>query len=286
MYDKQPLPRVQDVMTRDVISIAPDLTVRQAKDLMRDKGISGMPVVDRENALLGVISVADIIQAMENNNLNAFVSEVMTVNPIFLHEQDTVGYALQACRRYKYGRFPVIDEQAKVVGVLTVGDIVTRLAQLLRIDQVDEPDEIKEPKDFTTRIYECSIQSMNFDLAGLAASNIKKMLTGLGLKGTTVRRAAIAAYDAEMNVVIHAYEGKLSAKVTPHDITITVEDSGPGIKDVSLAMQPGYSTASDRIREMGFGAGMGLPNIKKSADEFTIESTPKGTTLVIKIFID
>jgi len=286
MYDKQSLPRVQDVMTRDVIYITPDLTVRQAKELMRDKGISGMPVVDREKALLGVISVADIIQAMENNNLDAFVSEVMTVNPVFLREQDTVGYALQVCRRYKYGRFPVIDEQSKVVGILTIGDIVTRLAQLLRIDQIEEPDEKKEPRDFTTQIYECSIQSMNFDLAGLAASNIKKMLTELGLEGTIIRRAAIAAYDAEMNVVIHAYEGKLTAKVTPHDITITVKDSGPGIEDISLAMQPGYSTASDQIREMGFGAGMGLPNIKKSSDEFSIESSPKGTTLVIKIFIE
>ncbi|WP_338091220.1 CBS domain-containing protein [Pelotomaculum isophthalicicum] len=286
MNDKQSLPGVQDVMTRDVISITSDLTVRQAKELMRDKGISGMPVVDRENALLGVISVADIIQAMENNNLNAFISEVMTVNPVFLHEQDTVGHALNACRRYGFGRFPVINEQSKVVGILTTSDIVTRLAQLLRIDQVDEPEEKKEPKDFTTQTYECSIQSMNFDLAGVAASNIKKMLTELGLEGTIIRRAAIAAYDAEMNVVIHAHEGKLSAKVTPHDITIIVEDSGPGIEDVSLAMQPGYSTASDRIREMGFGAGMGLPNIKKSADELAIESSPKGTTLVIKIFID
>lgn len=285
MPNKQSLPLVQDVMTREVIMIPPDITIRQAKDLMRDKGITGMPVVDRKKSLLGVISVADIIQALENNNLNAFVAEVMTANPVFLRDQDTVGYALQAWRRYKYGRFPVVDSRCKVVGILTASDIVTRLAQLLKIDQIDASYEGKAALDFAPRTYEYAIQSMNFDLAGFAASNIKKMLTELGVDGSIVRRAAIAAYDAEMNVVIHAREGKLTAVVTPREITITVEDNGPGIEDVSLAMQPGYSTASDEIREMGFGAGMGLPNIKKSADEFKIQSSPEGTRLEIKIFI-
>jgi len=272
-------------MTRDVITITPDLTVRQAKELMRVKGISGMPVVDQDRVLLGIISVADIIRALEENSLDVRVSEVMTTNPVFLREQDTVGQALKAYRQHKYGRFPVIDEKSRVVGILTAGDIVARLAQILRIDQVENHREKKKQKDFATRMFDYPIVGMNFDRAGEAASVIKKTLNELGLDPSIARRAAIAAYEAEMNVIIHAYEGRLTAEITPKEVTITVKDTGPGIPDISLAMQPGYSTAPDQIREMGFGVGMGLPNIKKSADEFYIESSPQGTTVIVKILV-
>jgi len=97
-----------------------------------------------------------------------------------------------------------------------------------------------------------------------------------------IRRAAIASYEAEMNVVLYATKGTMELKVTPKDIRVMVEDEGPGIPDIELAMREGYSTASDEIREMGFGAGMGLSNIKKNADDFIIRSlVGKGTTLEI-----
>ncbi|OPY58417.1 MAG: Inosine-5'-monophosphate dehydrogenase [Pelotomaculum sp. PtaU1.Bin035] len=286
MNNGQFFPKVADVMTREVITITSDSTVRQAKEIMRLNCISGMPVVDQEKVLIGIISVADIIRVMEENDLDAKVSKIMTTNPVFLREQDTVGQALSANRQYKYGRFPVLDEKSRVVGILTASDIVARLAQLLKIDQVEEHDESKGPKDFTMQTIDFHIHGMNFEKAGEAASTIKKILTDLGLRKTVIRRAAIAAYDAEMNVVIHAYEGRLIAHITPEDVTIKAMDIGPGIEDISLAMQPGYSTAPDQIRRMGFGAGMGLPNIKKSADEFSIESSPRGTTLVIKILVE
>ncbi|MDD3654466.1 MAG: anti-sigma regulatory factor [Desulfotomaculaceae bacterium] len=131
---------------------------------------------------------------------------------------------------------------------------------------------------------EYPIPGNNFERAGEAASTIKRIMTKLGMAPSVIRSAAIAAYEAEMNVVIHANQGLLTAVITPRDVTISVSDTGPGIEEISKAMKPGYSTAPDRVREMGFGAGMGLPNIKKSADEFSIESTPQGTILVIKIF--
>lgn len=285
MSDSQFFPIVQDVMTKSVYTITPDLTVRQAKEMMRDKGISGMPVTDQENTLIGIISVADIIQAMETDKLDLLIPKVMSAPPVFLREHDTIRQALQVCREYKCGRFPVIDENAKVVGIITAGDILARLALFLRIDELEKPDEKKAGQSFPAQVYDYKINSMNFDLAGVAASDIKKKLIELGIDGVIVRRAAIAAYEAEMNVVIHANSGKLLARVTPKEILFTVIDNGPGIKDVDLAMQKGYSTASDEIREMGFGAGMGLPNIKKSADEFNLASSPQGTILEIKIFI-
>lgn len=124
----------------------------------------------------------------------------------------------------------------------------------------------------------------DFVNAGKASTTVKAILKEIGIQPAVIRRAAIASYEAEMNVVLYARKGKMELKVTPKDIRITVEDEGEGIADVELAMQEGYSTAPEEIREMGFGAGMGLPNIKKNADVFTIDSiVGKGTTVEIVI---
>jgi anti-sigma regulatory factor (Ser/Thr protein kinase) len=118
--------------------------------------------------------------------------------------------------------------------------------------------------------------------AGKASITIKGILREIGVSSSLIRRAAIASYEAEMNVVLYATKGTMELKVTPKDIRVMVEDEGPGIPDIELAMREGYSTASDEIREMGFGAGMGLSNIKKNADDFIIRSlVGKGTTLEI-----
>ena len=131
------------------------------------------------------------------------------------------------------------------------------------------------------------IEGGNFLNAGRASTQIKAMLKELGLDPALVRRVAIAAYEAEMNVVMYASRATMTFSVTPEQIRILVDDQGPGIPDITTAMQEGYSTATKEMREMGFGAGMGLPNIKRNADEFTVESTPgKGTRLDITIHIN
>lgn len=123
--------------------------------------------------------------------------------------------------------------------------------------------------------------------AGKASTEIKSILKQLGINSVTIRRVAIAAYEAEMNVVMYARQATMLFEVTPEQISIIVDDEGPGIPDVSLAMQEGYSTATPEMREMGFGAGLGLPNIKKNSDFFKIESVvDKGTRLEIKININ
>jgi anti-sigma regulatory factor (Ser/Thr protein kinase) len=107
----------------------------------------------------------------------------------------------------------------------------------------------------------------------------------VGFQPAIIRRAAIAAYEAEMNIVIHSFGGELRARITPAAVTITAVDTGPGIPDVELAMQEGYSTAPWEIQEMGFGAGMGLPNIRRCADELEITSTVgEGTRVKIVIY--
>jgi serine/threonine-protein kinase RsbT len=128
------------------------------------------------------------------------------------------------------------------------------------------------------------VKGGDFAKAGVVAVRIKELLKDLGLDAMTVRRAAIAAYEAEMNVIMYAWEGRVDLAVSPEEVHITVDDHGPGISDVELAMTEGYSTATPEMREMGFGAGMGLPNIKKNSDILHIDSRAgKGTRLKIVI---
>ncbi len=132
---------------------------------------------------------------------------------------------------------------------------------------------------------EFAIKGMDFLRAGEASSNVKHTLQLIGFPPAIIRRVAIAAYEAEMNIVIHADQGILRTVIHPDKIELVADDSGPGIPDIELAMKEGYSTAPDHIREMGFGAGMGLPNIKNCADEFSLDSTVgKGTTLKAVIY--
>ena len=125
---------------------------------------------------------------------------------------------------------------------------------------------------------EYDIQGGDFTHAGFPSSEVKKVLKQLDIDAKTIKNIVIALYEAEVNVVAHAWKGIVSVDIEESKITIWVEDEGPGIPDIDLAMQAGYSTASKEVRDMGFGAGMGLPNMKKNTDELLIESeVGKGT---------
>jgi len=125
-----------------------------------------------------------------------------------------------------------------------------------------------------------------FIKAGDASSNTKKVLKKLSIPSDITRRAAVVTYEAEMNIIIHSVGGEITVNISTQKIEIIAKDYGPGIPDIDKAMQKGYSTASDHVREMGFGAGMGLPNMKRCSDEFFIESQKdKGTTVTSTIYI-
>ncbi|MDD4644496.1 MAG: ATP-binding protein [Bacteroidales bacterium] len=122
----------------------------------------------------------------------------------------------------------------------------------------------------------------DFVNAGQASSALKKILKSLNLDSSLIRRTVVSLYEAEVNVVAHAWSGNIQVNIQPDQICIVVSDKGPGINDINLAMQKGYSTASPEVREMGFGAGMGLPNIKDNSDVMELRSTPgEGTELKI-----
>ncbi len=123
----------------------------------------------------------------------------------------------------------------------------------------------------------------DFSRAGEASSNIKKVLRQIGIDAQIIRRVAIATYEAEINIVIHSEGGKITLYIYPEFIKIIAKDRGPGIESIELAMKEGYSTASNKVRELGFGAGLGLPNMKRCSDKFSIESERGKSTIVTMI---
>jgi anti-sigma regulatory factor (Ser/Thr protein kinase) len=129
-----------------------------------------------------------------------------------------------------------------------------------------------------------SVMGLDFTSAGRAATGIKDTLKRVGVDPSVVRRVATASYEAEMNVVMHARKGAITLRVSSESVVVEAADEGPGIPDIQLAMQEGYSTATPEMREMGFGAGMGLSNMKKNADDLEIDTVlGKGTLVRITV---
>lgn len=129
------------------------------------------------------------------------------------------------------------------------------------------------------------ISDEDFTRAGEASGDVKAKLKMMGVNPEVIRKVSIAMYEGEINMVIHANGGVIDVIITETDITMILKDKGPGIKDLDLAMQAGYSTASENVRALGFGAGMGLPNMKKYSDEMNIETEiGVGTTVTMKVF--
>ncbi len=131
------------------------------------------------------------------------------------------------------------------------------------------------------------IEGGNFANAGAISSRVKKILKDAGFPGKIIRRTSIAAFEAEMNVICYANRGNLSLLIAPNFLKVVVKDEGDGIPDINLAMREGYSTANEKIRELGFGAGMGLSNIKRNTDEMILTSKlGEGTYLEFTVYLD
>ena len=133
--------------------------------------------------------------------------------------------------------------------------------------------------------YTFEIERGNFTDAGQASSSVKRTLKHLGVAPANIKRTVVALFEAEINAIAHAYGGTIDVDIDDQKIVMVVADTGPGIPNLDLAMQEGWSTASPEVREMGYGAGMGLPNIKKNTDDLKIESTVGvGTTVTMTVF--
>jgi len=289
--------KVEEFMTKDVIFVKLDRTVAQVKEILRLKRISGVPVIDNENHVVGVISIEDIIKCLENGTLNDKVSNHMSKNVICLTTTMTLQDAIKHFDRYRYGRFPVVDEQGKLVGIVTKNDILAAVATRLGLLYLHDErrKEVLDSDIFSRSLitgkeidkkgadFYFKIDYFDVNLAGVGAAQLKKFLLKKGVDEPLVRRIAVAAYEAEANVVIHSgSEGEMYCFVHDDGIIVRVEDSGKGIESIELAMREGYSTAPDYVRELGFGAGMGLPNMKRFSDKMVVLSE-KGKGVIVEM---
>lgn len=285
---------IEQVMKKEVITVAPDASFRELKAILKDNRISGVPVLEG-GKLAGVISIEDLIKALEDGALNSPVGQRMTREVITVREKETVIEAVRKFSQFHVGRLLVVDNDGALTGILTGSDITKGLLEAISLNyhhnegQRDSRVIFKEDivSDQTSLVLRYRIKERDFKNGGRASSRIKHALECLGISPQVLRRVAISAYEAEMNLIIHTNAGgELITEIQPERITMRVVDQGPGIPDVEQALRPGFSTAPAWIQELGFGAGMGLANIKKCADGFIIESTPgKGTQLEITIKI-
>ena len=285
--------KVEQAMTKDVIKVHPKNRMGELREILRVNRISGTPVVD-EDKLVGIVSIEDFIKCLADGEMDAFIEDKMTKKVETLYADEPLIHAVNKFNRHGFGRLPVIERSSgELVGVITKGDIMKTLLKEIEIDYHEE--EIHRYRashifrdiiaDKTTLIFEYNISGQDFKRAGESASGLKKSLARLGIPPQILRRVAIATYEAEMNIVIFTSGGLITAYVKPDEIRVEAIDSGPGIPDVEQAMQPGFSTASPTAQEWGFGAGMGLPNIKKCADKMYINSAVrKGTKLKVIIY--
>ncbi|RLC61630.1 MAG: hypothetical protein DRI80_08295 [Chloroflexota bacterium] len=286
--------KVGQAMTREVITVSPYSTIAEFMEVLRVNRISGTPVVE-EGRMIGIISIEDLIKALAAREMNATVGEKMTPNPVTLYADEPLVHAVSKFSELRFGRFPVINRAGELVGIITQGDIARAMLRRLEVDYHEE--EIHRYRashifediiaDEIALVFGYRVAARDFERAGEASSGLKRTLSRLGIHPRVIRRVAVATYEAEMNIVIYTDGGEIVAEVRPGRVRIEALDKGPGIPDIEQAMQPGFSTAPEWVREMGFGAGMGLPNIQASADEMKLESTVGvGTYLDIIIYFD
>jgi len=286
--------RIADVMTPNVFTVSPESRMADVLELLRAAQLSGAPVVS-EGQLVGIVSLEDLIRSMVVMDLQAPISRYMSSSVISVKSYDPLIEAIESFTRYRVGRLPVIDEKGDLGGMITKGDVTRGVLLALQKDYQEE--EVRRYRashlfediisDRTTLVLRYRIKARDFTRGGNASSIIKRALLRLGASPQIARRCGIAIYEAEMNLIIHTTDGGLvRVEIEPHRILMLAIDEGPGIADVGLAMQAGYTTASEEVRELGFGAGMGLTNMKRCVDKMDLDSAPgKGTRLELKIYL-
>lgn len=286
--------KVEEAMTTDVVTVAPEDKIVDVWMKLRDKQISGLPVVS-DDSLEGIISVEDFIKCIIQGRKDEQVKDNMTTHIEFIYSDEPLIHVIKKFEKYKFGRFPVKDRDTKkLIGIITKGDVIRCILKRFEKDYYEEEaqknkmsDIFKDIKsDKTTIILKYDIKGKEFKKAGEKSSSLKNALLRLGITTEITRRIVIASMETEMNIIIFTDGGEITVWVEEDKIKVNAVDSGPGIPDIEKAMQPGYSTAPDWVREMGFGAGMGLPNIKNCTDELRIDSkVGEGTNLEFMVNI-
>ena len=267
--------KVGDVMKRTIMSVDRTTPLREAQRIMRENHISGVPVAENDR-LFGIISVNDIINALDGGWIGDTCEKHMSSSLVVLESGMPLAYALRYFSNYTYGRFPVLDSNRKLVGIISQRDVMRALLVELSVEvrKLERKISNRTPEHPSDKYFRREYAVLHNDLAnaGKAANEIRQILKEKKVDRAIARRVAVAAYELEINICIHSHGGVLTFILADDKVTIQAKDRGPGIADIEWACRDGTSTANDWIRSMGFGAGMGLSNSKRVADEFDIQS--------------
>ncbi len=292
--------RVSNFMTSPPLTLTKDKTMADAKAMMRDNRISGVPIADEKGLLIGVISIENIIISLEKGNIKDRIEKHMITNVVYLTEKTDISTAMEYVTTHNFGRYPVVNKDHKIVGVVTKEDVMQYMYERLGNiymhnklrDKTLEPvrflidQDVAEDDQYKTRIFSFVIENPDIDHAGQGSTLFKKFLQERSFPTEATRRASIALYEAEVNVVLHANGiGIIKALIDEEQVYIIIKDDGPGIDDIDMAVQPGYTTATDEVREHGFGAGMGLANIIKYTDKLVLLSSKNGLKVEMVIIV-
>ena len=280
--------KLRDAVEPDVCTISKDTKMSEVRSILRSQKITAAPVIEDEH-LIGIISVEDYINWLKNGKEEVEVTHRMSKDVVTLFDDEPLVEAIRHFEQYRFYEFPVIErETGLLIGVITKFDVIICLLKALDIDfyQKEMEDFSKfhffheVVSDHTELSFFYSVPGGKIEVGGEISSKFRKNLSYLNIHPDIITRAAIVFYEAEMNCILYGGGGEIKAKLDKEKILIEITDKGPGIEDIEKVMMPGYSTAPDWIRELGFGAGMGLPNIKKNSEEFSITSmVGEGTTL-------
>lgn len=278
--------KIKDVMTRDLVTLRKSATMRSVQLMMKKYRLSAIPVTNSMR-ILGLISIEDIVKALDNGYMNDHVEKHMTRKLIVLEDDMPLSFAITYFNKYSFGRFPVLNKNKELVGILSMRDINAKLLEHLNTAMQALENSImkSQPGKIENNVKEYKTTKFNFETAGHASTEIKKCLKKMELDRKFIRRIAVACYELEINQVVHSEGGVIRAIFDKDKITIVAKDVGPGIPDIEKALTEGFSTANDWIRSLGFGAGMGLPNSKRVSDDFEIKSSPSGTTVQVSFNI-
>jgi len=280
--------KIKDVMTTAVITGSKKQTMRHIQVIMQENRITGIPITEGQK-LVGLVSINDIVTALDKGFIDCPVEERMTHDVIVLQDDMPLSFAISYLNKYRYGRFPVLNKDHDLVGILSATDVIRSLLvemnrEVLRLEKMQK-DTNSASSPFAEM--EFNVPRYDFELAGRASTEIKKALKQRNFDPKIIRRIAIASYELEINLVVHSQGGNIHYSIQPDKVTIIAADTGPGIADVNLALQEGWSTANEYIRSLGFGAGMGLANTKRVSDEFSINSAVGvGTTVRSVVYVN
>ncbi|MFA5689442.1 MAG: CBS domain-containing protein [Kiritimatiellales bacterium] len=268
--------KIRDVMTRKVFAVTRHCTMRDVQTIMKSNAISGMPVVD-DRYVVGIVTVHDVMDAYEQDWMQDTVADHMSTGVQTLSEDQPLSFAMSAFSKYPYRRYPVVNRKNELVGMLTLRNInvalIQELSRQLTVMET-ESGQISPPASSDNcifyRVYR--LTRYGFDAGGKASAELREQLRARDIPPKIIRRAAVACYELEINIIAHSLGGTLTLYIDRDRVRITANDFGPGIPDIAKSMTEGFSTANDWIRSQGFGAGMGLPNTKRLSDEFEIQS--------------